>query len=136
MTRLPAWLQRHLETIGAANTDGVARKARATRCRRCGAPILAGLDADICGWPARVDPAPLTAQGEAAAILTGRTTYRLNGTHSHIEIDRREDFNIRGTPPSDECIVVAEHACGKQLAGIQAITATPANEPKEETCPF
>src|SRR5690606_41797950 len=78
MTRLPAWLQRHIETIGAANTDRVARKARATRCRRCGPPILAGPDADICGWPARVDPAPLTAPRQAAAILTGRTPTRPN----------------------------------------------------------
>lgn len=136
MTRPPAWLQRHLETIGAANTDGVARKARGTRCRRCGAPILAGLDADICGWPARVDPAPLTAQGEAAAILTGRTTYRLNGTPSRVEIDRREDFNIRGTPPSDECIVVAEHECGKQLAEMQTITTTTPSGPADDVCPF
>jgi hypothetical protein len=67
---VPAWIltQRAGEAF---------RSASLTRCRDCKAPILYGLDADMCALSVRADPTPLTPLGEALALIDGRATYSL-----------------------------------------------------------
>lgn len=77
------------------------RRARCTRCRRT---VLDGIDT---GVPYRVDAIPLNLHGELAALITGRTSYRVSGQH----LTWRDPNNIaadthRGRPP-----VCATHSC-------------------------
>lgn len=58
------------DRIEAAN-----RAARRSRCKRCGEPLLVGLDADHVAASVRVDVQPVDRVGEVAALLTGRRTY-------------------------------------------------------------
>lgn len=116
---IPAWLQQHLTTRGLWDADGVARKVRARRCRRCGKLTLVGLDAPRCAGTATTDPRPLSALGEAAALILGLGTYALRFAAGHLELDRRGTFEIRGSPAGavrvltryDRYDVVAEHRC-------------------------
>lgn len=88
--------------------------ARPRKCRHCKAPVLAGLDDELCGFPTTVDPTPLSPIGEALALLAGRTTYRLDKDQ---QLWRRDRWQIAGQPagtvdrlfPHD---VVASHSCG------------------------
>ncbi len=112
---IPKWLQIHLEAKGLWDQDGVSRAARARRCKGCRRYVLVGLDGDRCALPVAVDPEPLSALGEAAALLTGRTTYRLAFLSSRLELDARDRYQIRGdaagrTGPQHD--VLAAHACG------------------------
>ncbi len=133
---IPDWLRRHLERTGAIGRDGIARQARPRRCPRCGAVVLAGLDADLAALRAVVDPAPLSAQAELAALLAGRRTFRLaNADGGRVEIDARDHFAISATPPGGNVIVVAAHECGKPLAEIPSANIPPV-VPGEEGCPF
>lgn len=111
---IPRWLQTHLETIGAANPDGIGRTARITRCRSCHQPVIAGLDADRAAGPATVDPTPLSTLGEALALATGRTTYTLR-TQPRLQLDHRYAIAIRHNPAdhlTNNRDVVADHTCG------------------------
>lgn len=93
----------------ATTHNGIGRRAQARVCG-CGAIILVGLDADRCAGEARVDPTPLTAVGEALAIMTGRSTYLLR-TVGRPELDHRSRWHIGGAS-ADDVAVLAEHACG------------------------
>lgn len=107
------WLTRAIEESTGAPVG--ARNARPTR-HRCGAVVLVGLDDDLCALQAVVDPAPLTAAGELAAVLTGRWTYRADAAPDgrRVQLVRRDRWNMR-TPPS-QVPVLAEHRCGLQLS--------------------
>lgn len=74
----------------------------------CGEPILIGLDDDRCALVARVDPYPLSATGEVAALRSSRHTYYLR----HGALERRDRWNIPGHPPCPDLLVLAEHVCG------------------------
>lgn len=95
--------------------DGVRRSARAGACRRCGAMIMSGLDADRAGWAVAVDPYPLSGAGELAALLTGRQTYSLIWIAGlgRYEIDFRYPENIEHEPPGSKANrdVVVRHSC-------------------------
>lgn len=118
----PPWIRRHLEATGRANTDGISRAVRARTCPRCAATILAALDDDVAALPTRVDPGPIDAAGELAAILTGRATYRIHWRTTRHELDHRDRWQIRGEPPAtadrrgQPIEVLAEHRCGLPLA--------------------
>lgn len=106
------WLKQHLVDIGAWNADGCARSARVRR-HTCGAHVVYGLDDARCAWPAITDTEPLSAGGEAIAILAGRLTYNLIRTGTRIELDHRNQFKVAGSPPgSRDHDVVAAHVCG------------------------
>lgn len=95
------WLAQHLVDSGAMTAEGVTRRARGRTCRKCRAPILAGLDGDSCAQSVEVDPTPLTAIGEAMALLGGRGTWQLvrrgGGRDGH-ELIRRDRDLIRSWP--------------------------------------
>lgn len=101
---LPAWLQR---TLG-----DTYRSVRLRVCRRCNAPVLAGLDADICAFAVQADVVPLTPLGEAVALLTGRRTFDLVGYGSDKRLYAREEHNIHTTR---RYLVFPEHRCGESL---------------------
>jgi hypothetical protein len=101
---IPAWLQQHIR----ANK----RTATLTQCRKCGAPILTGLDNDRAALTAKTDPTPLTPLGETIALLQGRTTYNLTTTSNRKELHHRDQWQIR-TPRKHP--VLPEHRCGHPL---------------------
>jgi hypothetical protein len=73
----------------------------------CGMPALVGLDGDRCGLVTLVDPYPLTALGEVAALRADRATYSLDSGRLY----RRDRWSIPGRPPSHELVVLATHDC-------------------------
>lgn len=102
---IPAWLQR---------TQGDAyRSVRLRLCPHCRAPILAGLDADICALSVRVDMTPINEMGEAIALLAGRRTYDLTGDGSGKRLYLREEEHIKNGRRS---VVLPAHRCGQSLA--------------------
>lgn len=112
---LPTWLKTKLQRDGLMDEDGLTRRARARRCKQCRAYLLAGLDGDICALPAYVDPTPLSALGEAAALILGRRTYALWYFGGRLELSPRDQFQIKGSPagqPKNRFDVHVEHICG------------------------
>jgi hypothetical protein len=114
-TKIPTWLQQHLEQLGQWNDDSVFRRARTVLCRTCGAPVARGLDGDVCALAAVADLTPLNQLGELTMILTGRATYDLCWRNSRYEIDRRDQWAIQARPPGRPNHVVAEHQCGNPI---------------------
>lgn len=95
-----------------------ARGLHARWCQ-CGAPILTGLDGDLCAFDATVDWTPLDVLGELVAIAQHRRTYQVERLHGDGSpaLTRRTPRMIRGWPPgtrlhSRRCDVVPEHQCG------------------------
>jgi hypothetical protein len=89
---------------------------RAVRCRTCKAPILRGPHAEWCAFTIEVDSTPLSAIGEALALLAHRAS------------------RPAGTPRLD---IYATHACGAApLPSCEsAFTPPPPADPNAE-CPF
>lgn len=102
---IPAWLQR---VRGEA-----MRAARLHCCPRCGAAILSGLDDDNAARTAHADPTPITALGEAVALVAGRGTYDLMTVAGRKELWRRDEWHIGG---KRKWPVIPDHECGKSLA--------------------
>lgn len=94
--------------------SGAGRGLQARWCR-CGAPVLAGLDGDVCAFPAVVDIGPLSAIGEAVARIQGRRTFEIR-KRGAFQLMRRNRHAIRDRPPGRRAWcgpidVVAEHVC-------------------------
>lgn len=83
------------------------RKAKLSACT-CGAPIVLGLDDDLCAFSAAADPAFLTWAGELAAIVDRRPTYAVLGQ----SLFRRDRYSR--SEPSDHP-VLAGHRCGQPI---------------------
>jgi hypothetical protein len=97
-------------TVADATThNGISRRAKDRTCV-CGAAILVGLDADRCAGEAHADVTPLTALGEALALIAGRATYLRRGVF-RVELDHRSSWHIAGAS-ADQVDVLAEHRCG------------------------
>jgi len=77
-----------------------------TTCRTCHRPQLA---ATVGGIDRHIDPAPLTAAGELAALLHGQATYNLAGPLAD-HLIRRTVHHIRGGQRTG-LPVVADHTC-------------------------
>ncbi|HEX8627081.1 MAG TPA: hypothetical protein VF755_02790 [Catenuloplanes sp.] len=78
----------------------ITRRVGLRRCPRCPALLLTGVTE---GVPVHVDPVPVTAAGELAAVLSGRATYTLaRGELVHRDGDR----DHLGDP------VLIAHRCG------------------------
>lgn len=138
MTIMPTWLARHLEQTGRLDAAGVRRTAAAGRCPRCGARLLVGLDSDLIGMTARVDPWPIDKQSEFIALVGGRWTYNLVATFSAsgrrcFEIDRRAPYHISG---STDWTVVAEHRCGAPLPAIDRLPPLGLQRTEPDEPPF
>jgi len=109
----PHWVRAYETQTGAAVrlSGGKAIPAPCPRCRRW---CLTGYDAPLCALQAWVDPSPLTLALEGAAVVLGRTTYRLWGAAGRWELAWRiaPGTPVIGRPtPADACTVLAEHVC-------------------------
>lgn len=112
---IPTWIARQI-----ADRDGAppgARYARPNLCT-CGTWTLLGLDGDVLATTARVDPTPLTAQGELVALLTSRRTLTLTREGRRLVLDDRDPWRTAGRPagaPGAAYAVVPEHRCHQNL---------------------
>lgn len=106
----------------AALHNGVSRRAKLRTCQACGALILVGLDANRCAGEARCDLPILTAAGEATALLTGRSTYRLRSI-GRLELDYRSRWHIAGAS-AEQVDVVASHVCNAAPLPSKPVTIT------------
>lgn len=113
---------------GVIDEDGTGRRARTMLCRRCGAPIFAGLDDDRTAFTARVDTNPLDVNGELVAVMTGRRTYRLSW-RGRYELDPRTAIEISAQPAGD-VEVLAEHRCGQPLPSARRGAQTARTAPR------
>jgi hypothetical protein len=66
----------------------------------------------VAGLPVRADPTPLTALGEAAALLNGRPTFDLSDVAGRKELTYRSRDQISAPRKYP---VLAAHECGKSL---------------------
>lgn len=116
--KAPDWLLAHLIRAGYLTETGLGRRARLTRCTTCRAPVMSGLDGDVCALEAWCDPRPLTPAGEAAACVDGRRTWSLTKARAgRFELDPRDAREIRRHPAGTERRrdVLAEHRCHAEL---------------------
>lgn len=103
-----------------------SRAARVIACRDCSAPVFRGLDADIMALEVTVDVRPVNADGELTALLEERRTYELSWNGRRYEIDRRDQFRIKGRPPGTRGIdVLVSHVCGHTI-GFDRLSTGPA----------
>lgn len=97
---------------------GATQNARPARCENCKAPIIIGLvNPNFGTYAMELDPIPLSARGELAAILAGRSRYRLMLHGGRWEIAARDIFNLRVHPAgsnSKEDILI-RHSCGEEF---------------------
>lgn len=106
----------HLIRTGVVTETGISRRASARRCHRCQLYTVAGLDDDRCALEAQCDPRPLTAAGEATAIVSGLRTFSLTW-RGRYELDARTYREIRSKPAGStpRHDVLAEHQCDLRL---------------------
>lgn len=114
------------------------RHIQAERCPDCRADILRGLNDTVAASSIDVDPTPLSALGEALAILAGRSTVACESwggsgarftRRGHHQITSRPAGTFRGD-------VYATHLCGSTpLPSIPSTFAKPAAR-TDDTCPF
>lgn len=110
------WLVDRLVRNGLMDGDTHAtRKARAGTCSRCGRAVFRGLDADFGSCLAEADPEPLSALGEALALLAHRRTYELWASGlGPMTLDFRDHWRIAGRPAGRSRVdVLVEHTCGQ-----------------------
>jgi hypothetical protein len=138
---MPDHLVRHLIEIGRIDADGISRRAHATRCRKCTAVVLVGLDDDKCAAPVQVDPPPLTRIGEVTVLLAGGHTFDLTYTSRGYRIDPRRSWDIKAHPAGsvEGSDVVAGHRCGSDpppSAQSRITKRSRALSDPNEPCPF
>jgi hypothetical protein len=106
-------VERRLIKAGLMDADtGATRSAKAVRCRTCRRSVLRGISADWGGLSVDVDPAPLSRLGEVLALLADRATFELRWLGDRYEIDRRDQFRIRGNPAGTNGVdVLVRHDC-------------------------
>jgi hypothetical protein len=113
---LPEWLAAE---IRAGHGNAYRTYAVWTRCAKCAAIILTGLDDPCVAANAAVDPTPLTPVQELICTLEYRPTYRLHLAGTGARIQHRDQWNGRtpagtkGKPP-----VVPSHRCEHRFPGI------------------
>ena len=115
---IPGWLKR-------ARGDAT-RAVTICCCEKCAAPILVGLDADVCALLVRVDPTPLDEIGEAIALVTNRATYDLAKGPKRKELWPREPQHIRA--PRRHPVLPA-HKCGQPLPAATDNSAAQKGQP-------
>ena len=103
-------------------------RVKIEKCR-CGEPILAGWDGDMCALSVRLDIYPLTAAGEVAALQQGARTYRLRQGRLQV----RDHYNIPGTLPSHEVLIVRDHRCGTFVDPSHRLPKLPAKPKPSES---
>lgn len=139
---MDSWLLDHLIRAGHVTETGLARRARIRTCE-CGERVLAGLDAEVCAFEVHADPMPLTALGEALALIDGRRTFAVHHEGGRYVLDWRDGHSITeapaGTQPRED--VLRGHRCrtspptGSQVAPSSFVKSTPPL-PADAPAPF
>lgn len=126
---IPAWLKRR-------QTGDTSRAATLRLCPTCKRPVLTGLDADHLALKATCDPTPLTALGEAVALITGRRTYTLTPGKDRKELDYRDEWRIANPTKNP---ILASHQCRPTVNLAAFSTPTQAHNEKttrDDQCPY
>lgn len=101
------------------------RTARAEFCPSCRRVVMVGLSADFGGYVVAADPQPMTAFGEAVALMSGRGTVGLRWRYDHYELEDRSSFRIRGSPAGTNGLdVLVVHECDRDYGGLIPNTVT------------
>lgn len=128
-------LAAHLEQRGLADTDGVRRTARYSRCPRCHTGVLIGLDADVAGLPRTVDITDLDRIAELLVLASGRTTLRVLQIADRIQLADRPPLVIAAE--QQDRPVVAVHVCGAVTPPSTASRwRMPLSATTDQECPF
>lgn len=78
-----------------------------TRCRGCGAEVLAG---HVWGERRRIDRVRLNLRAEAMALVLGGQTYQVGGYGKGLPLERRTNHIRDGLP--EHGFIHAQHRCG------------------------
>lgn len=100
-------------------TTGATRRARVTTCRTCHRSVIVGFVGDpgprgCCAIATVLEVTPLTNDGEALAILNGRSTYPIRWVGDHYQIGPwRSQLYIRNLPAENnrQVDIHVEHSC-------------------------
>ena len=109
MSDLELWRNEIIKTTGAVTGRRTSNKAQVRRCRKCGAVILAGLDAPMCAVDVDLDPTPLKRDQQKAAALIGRRVYDIDMGGA---ISYRESDHIQKYWPAGGTSRFVQHLCG------------------------
>lgn len=92
------------------------RAAARRPCPACKADTFHGLDGDVLAFTVTTDVAAVGAAAELVAYADGRATFALFPNPTGVELVRRDQWQIRGTPAGTRGApqVVAEHQCPGQ----------------------
>jgi hypothetical protein len=114
---MPAWLKRSLIAKGTLTPEGLTRRAKVMRCRTCRTPVLAGFDSAVAALDAWCDLTDLSPLGEAMALVDRRWTYTLREAGGRMELDRRDQWAIVGSPAGSgrARTVLATHRCAEPV---------------------
>lgn len=112
--KLPRHIQTTIETRTGLPLGHSSGTTKPGTCPDCGRAILAGYDAPAITKLVIADPARLTPQLEAAAIITRRPTWQLHGNPGRYTLSNRTWPTIPLTyklTPATECVVITNHIC-------------------------
>ena len=87
------------------------RRARSGRCRICEADVLVGLDASVAAGEVVVDPVAVDAVQEVLALASGRASFTARRLGPDVELTRRTQWNVQGSPGSGPHPVYLSHRC-------------------------
>jgi len=124
------WMRQMLIDKGVLSTQGLSRKAKVMRHKKCGILTLAGFDADSCAMDAWCDLAQLSTAGEVQALLAQRRTYELHFDR----LNYRDSWAIKSRPASSSpAAVYAAHLCGSPIPAPWSIQiASPVQQPVQQ----
>ena len=107
--------------------------------------MLVGLDEDSAAFTARCDPEPVSALGEALALLGGRQSYELAAHTSGLRLTYRTARTIKARPAGSVpdrggalFDVVVSHACrSPPKPGLPSVhKPLPREDHENEICPY
>lgn len=127
---MPDWVVAAIDTKTGTDLRSGGRKARATTCGKCRAPVLVGLDADRCAFTVTVDPHPLSNLGEAQALLAGRQTYAYERTGAALW--HRDPGKVRWAA-AETVICLPEHLCQGPALDVRTLPPVASQTPKVAT---
>lgn len=123
---METWLRDHLIRNGHMAEGGATRRARLRVCRSCGEHVLNGLDGIVCAFDTYCDPIPLSAFGEAVAVMQGRHTYAVHSEGGRYVLDPRDGYQIAWSPAASKKRedVLRQHRCGSDPPTGDQVTAS------------
>lgn len=125
---IPTWVAEQIAVKTGLDKTTLSRASRRTRCPRCQDATYEGLDAERCAVKVVVDRQPISALGEALALLAGMKTFERHSQAGRLVLDFRSPDYIESRPAgtTSRNDVHAAHVCGHQWPpAARAPTALP-----------